>query len=116
MSSEFALDLRVQRRKAGYTQRDIAHLLGMRPARLAALESGRRLPSLEQICTLSLIYGRTFESLFGELMEGARAGLRARILTLPEDTRTYAGTLNREKSIERLARRLAEEEPQDEGA
>jgi hypothetical protein len=70
---------------------------------------GRRRPTLEEICTLSVIYGRTFESFFGEVMEEVKANLRTRILTMPKNTRTYAGTLNRDKSIERLARRLAEE-------
>ena len=73
MSTEFALDLRLARRKAGFTQRDCAHLLAIPTAILAQLESGKRLPSLVQICTLSVIYGRSFESLFGAILNEARA-------------------------------------------
>jgi transcriptional regulator with XRE-family HTH domain len=109
MSSDFTLDLRVQRRKTGYRQKDCAHLVGITTGTLSAIEMGRRRPTLEEICTLSVIYGRTFESFFGEVMEEVKANLRTRILTMPKNTRTYAGTLNRDKSIERLARRLAEE-------
>ena len=110
MSTEFALDLRLARRKAGFTQRDCAHLLAITPAKLSDLESGKRLPSLTQICTLSLIYGRSFDSVFGAVLGTARANLRVRILSMPKNTRDFAGTRNREHSIERLARDLAKDE------
>jgi len=114
MSTEFALDLRLARRKSGFSQRDTAHLLALNRSKLSLLETGLRLPSLVQICTLSLIYGRSFESLFAAIMDEARSSLRQRILSMPTTTRTYAGSLNREHSIERLARSLAVE-PDDHG-
>ena len=49
MSTEFALDLRLARRKAGFTQRDVAHLLGTRKSLVCELEKGRRKPTLTQI-------------------------------------------------------------------
>jgi hypothetical protein len=67
-----------------------------------------------QICTLSLIYGRSFESLFAAIMDEARSSLRQRILAMPKPTRKYAGSFNRDHSIERLARSLAAE-PDDHG-
>lgn len=106
MSTEFALDLRLARRKSGFTQRDTAHLLALNRSKLSLLETGQRLPSLVQICTLSLIYGRSFESLFGAIMNDARAALRSRILSMPKTVRKYAGSLNRNHSIDRLARSL----------
>ena len=116
MSTEFALDLRLARRKAGYTQCDIAHLLGAHQARVSELECGRRIPTLEQIVTLSVIYGRSFESLFSSLMMTAREKLRTRIVRMPAGVRSYVETFNREASIERLARRLADEQPAYGGA
>lgn len=107
MSSEFALDLRLARRKAGYTQGDIAHLLARHQSRVSDLELGRRQPTLDEIVALSLIYGRSFESLFAELMRTARTDLTARLATLPEDVRAYNGTFNRPGSLARLRRRLA---------
>ena len=109
MSTEFALDLRLARRKAGFTQRDVAHLLGAHQTLVSELERGRQLPTLEQIVALSLIYGRSFESLFSALMMIARAQLQKRILRMPTGVRSYVGTYNRDASIERLARRLADE-------
>lgn len=110
MSTEFSLDLRLARRKSGFSQRDTAHLMALNRSKLSLLETGQRLPNLVQICTLSLIYGRSFESLFGVIMEGARAALRKRILCMPNRRRNYAGSLNRDHSIERLARSLADEQ------
>ena len=110
MSTEFALDLRLARRKAGFTQRDIAHLLGAREALVCDMEQGRRIPTLEQIVTLSLIYGRSFESLFADLMKAAGTKLQKRILSMPIGVRSYVGTFNRDASIERLARRLADDD------
>lgn len=109
MSTQFALDLRLARKKSGLTQRDCAHLLAIQPSRLSDLEHGKTLPNLPEICTLSLIYGRNFESLFGQIFAGARQVLKERIVTLPKDTREYVGTRNRSHQIERLAIRLAEE-------
>ncbi len=109
MSKEFALDLRLARRKAGFTQRDCAHLLGVNKGRVSALEQGRRLPTIPQICALSLIYGRSFESLFAELLQEAQALLRERWQTLPELKRGYVATFNRQANLKRLEQRLAED-------
>lgn len=111
MTTQFALDLRLARRKAGYTQRDIAHLLGAQQSAVSDLERGRSLPDLRQIIALSLIYGRSFESLFSELLEDARKMLRKRIVQLPEDVRQYAGTLHRTHSLKRLRQSLEAEGP-----
>jgi len=111
MSSEFALDLRLARRKAGYTQRDIAHLLSAHQSAVSDLEHGRKLPTLTEIVTLSLIYGRSFESLFAAIMRGARQELKGRRTTLSPEVRNYVGTFNRSQSIKRLHRRLAAEDP-----
>ncbi len=106
MSTQFALDLRLARRKAGFTQRDIAHLMGTRKSTISELERGRRKPKLTQIVTMSVIYGRSFESLFAEEMCLAEAALRERIITLPMPPAKLASTFNRDASIERLAQRL----------
>ena len=110
MSTEFALDLRLARKKSGLTQRDCAHLLDVHASKLSALEHGKQLPTLIEICTLSLIYGRSFESLFGAVMRDIRESLKARLETIPRDTRSFAGTFHRAKSLERLGRRLVEEQ------
>lgn len=109
MSSDFALDLRVQRRQAGFTQGDVALLLGVHQSHISDLEHGRVLPTVFEICSLSLVFGRTFESLFSEIMKAVREGIARRLGLLPETARSYVGTFNRDASIKKLERRLAAE-------
>lgn len=116
MSTEFALDLKLARRKAGLTQRDLAHLLGAHQGLVSELEHGRRGPTLPEIVTLSLIYGRSFESLFAEIMRDARRDIRDRLRTLPGDVRSYVGTFNRAGFLKRLEHRLVAEDPDHGGA
>ncbi|PWE34092.1 hypothetical protein DDZ14_02740 [Maritimibacter sp. 55A14] len=108
MATEFSLDLRAARRKAGFVQSDIAHLLASHQSAVSDLEQGRRRPTLAEIVKLSLIYGRSFESLFAMIMAEAKRDLRKRAKTLPKNVRSYVGTFNRTSSIERLRDRLAE--------
>lgn len=108
MSTQFALDLRLARRKAGYTQGDVAHLLSSHQSLVSELEQGRRRPSLEQIIELSLIYGRSFESFFAELVAERQKDLRRRLKRLPEAGTTTAHTFNRAASLKRLQQRLKE--------
>lgn len=109
MTNQFSLDLRVARRKAGLTQRDVAQLLDVSMSHVCRLEQGSILPTLEQVVTLSLIFDCSFESLFSEVKQTARDHLCKRILNLPDNVPTAAATFNRDASIERLAHRLADE-------
>jgi len=106
MSTQFALDLRAARRKAGYTQGDVAHLLDHHQSRISDLEQGRVRPKLEQIVMLSLIYGRSFESLFTEVMDECQTHLTARLSSLPPSGEGTAGTFNRQSTLKKLERRL----------
>lgn len=105
MSTEFALDLRAARRKAGFTQGDIAQLLSSHQSYISDLEQGRLQPTLLQIISLSLIYGRSFESFFSRVMGDCQKHLTARLASLPPGGDT-AGTFNRDTSIKKLEQRL----------
>tara|TARA_R110002110_G_scaffold297414_1_gene511542 strand:- start:463 stop:810 length:348 start_codon:yes stop_codon:yes gene_type:complete len=106
MSTQFALDLRLARRKAGFTQEDIASLLCSHQSLVSDLERGQERPTLEQIIELSLIYGRSFESFFAELMGDCQARLLKRLERLPTARKRTAHTHNRSGSLKRLKRRL----------
>ncbi|MEM9761636.1 MAG: helix-turn-helix transcriptional regulator [Pseudomonadota bacterium] len=108
MRTQFALDLRLARRKAGYTQDDIAHLISAHQSLVSDLEQGKLRPTLEQIVALSLIYGRSFESFFAAVMADRRRHLMARLKSLPAPKKTTAHTFNRPSSLAKLQRRLAE--------
>ena len=106
MHTQFAHDLRLARRKAGFIQRDIAHLLSTHQSVVSSLEHGQQRPTLEQILDLSLIYGRSFESLFTELLAERTKILKKRLVSLPTLSQPTAHTFNRTGSIARLNHRL----------
>jgi len=109
MSHEFTIDLKCARRNSGLTQDDCGHLLGGDRSRIKQLETGARLPTLSEICTLSLIFGRSFESLFTELFIEIRNNLSERLGALPSAKGKSARTFNREGTLDILAERLLEE-------
>jgi len=109
MSHDFILDLKCARRKSGLTQADCGHLLGGSTSKISQLELGKRLPTLIDICTLSLIFGRNFESLFSALFEDVRADLSERLGTLPEPEHELVSSFNRKNTLDALAERLLEE-------
>lgn len=110
MSHTFAFDLKVARKKAGLTQQDCAHLLDVQKSKICLLEQGKALPSVLEICTLSLLYGRTFESLFGSMFADATANLKDRLATLPVSSNRWLGRFTRQNTLNRLADRLEERE------
>ncbi len=109
MTKEFILDLKVARHKSGLTQADCSHLLGGSRSKAAQLEAGQRLPTLKEICALSLIYGRSFESLFGDIFVEVRRELAENLSSLPELKYTQASTFNRSATLDALAQRLSDE-------
>jgi transcriptional regulator with XRE-family HTH domain len=109
MTYNFFIDLKVARRKAGFTQSDVAHLLDVSQPYVSDLECGRTLPSIHELCALSLLYGRTFESFFADLVLETKQQLLDRLHTLSQDVRSYIGTFNRAHTITALQRRLTAE-------
>ncbi|MDG2001772.1 MAG: helix-turn-helix transcriptional regulator [Novosphingobium sp.] len=107
MSTQFALDLRLARRKSGLTQSDVALLIGTQQSAIVELEKGRQRPTVEQVCMLSLVFSRSFESLFADGLEEGRVRLRANMPALPANRTLTAETFNREASLKRLERQLA---------
>lgn len=111
MTKEFALDLKVARQNSGLTQDDCARLLGVSDATVAKMEGGTRTPTIHEICTLSLIYGRTFESLFSGIFREVREDLFERLTKMPVASGTVCLRVNRQSTLNKLARRLSEEAP-----
>ena len=106
MSTQFGLDLRLARRKSGFTQSDVAQLIESHQSTIAALENGKWLPTIEQICLFSLIFDRSFESLFAKLLEEGRARLRRNLPSLAETQNGQAMASSRDASLQKLERGL----------
>lgn len=113
MIQEFALDLRAARRNSGLRQVDCAHLMGISKTKLSNLERGLQHPSVHDICALSMIYGRSFESLFCGIFQEVRHELSTGLDTLPPLAAQYKQEHNRAKALESLHARLEEPFPQD---
>lgn len=111
MSNQFALDLKVARKKSGLTQQDCAHLLHVHKARISLLEQGKVLPTVHEICVLSFLYGKPFESLCGSMMEDARVVLQNRLATLPTPSSRWIGRFVRQSTLNRLADHLDQSNP-----
>lgn len=114
MQNVFAFDLHLARRKSGLTQEDCAHLLETTQTRYSRLERGERMPDAQEICLLSLIFGRTFESFYSDLFRQLRQTLPERLQDLPPGPTLWPLKTNREKTLARLAMRLVAEAEQDE--
>jgi transcriptional regulator with XRE-family HTH domain len=50
---EFGTTIRIQRQVFGYSQRDLARLVGVKGSHIAYLENGHRLPSLDLLVRLA---------------------------------------------------------------
>lgn len=103
MFEEFLYDLKAARKTSGLTQKDCGHLTGTSLHQISDIERGVRLPLLQEILSLSILYGRNFESLFGPLMRDLRKAMLQKIETLSHDP---TGDVRRRRTIERLTERL----------
>ena len=116
MSQTFALDLKVARRKSGLTQQDCAHLLDVHKAKISLLEQGKTLPTVLELSTLSLLYGKSFESLFRSLIEDAQSTLKDRLTTLPVVSNRWLGRFIRQNTLNKLVARLDANNPNEHGS
>lgn len=106
MITEFALDLRHARRKSGLSQAEIAHLVDINQATYSRFENGSLTPSVEQLCILALIYGRSFTSYFERITAAQKPGLKQRLETLPPKDRPSVRIFNRARTLDKLRQRL----------
>lgn len=110
MFDKFIFDLKVARKKSGLSQADCGHLLGQGNHKVSQLERGEQLPTIGEICSLSLIFGRNFESLWSEALRKARKDLGINLETLSDKKSNRPEFANRQRTLDRLAERLLEEQ------
>jgi transcriptional regulator with XRE-family HTH domain len=109
MRTQFSVDLRLARKKTGYTQADLAILMADHQSTVSAIERGATRPDLNQIITLSLIYGRSFETLFAEVMQDCAQQLQQRLKQLSPEGYKSAHAFNRAGSLRQLQQRLTQQ-------
>ena len=116
MSTQFSRDLSLARKVAGLTQRDCAHLLAIHQTTLSEYELGKRRPSLRHICGLSLIYGKSFQSLFDTILDEERTDMLDRLRVLPDAPKHWLASVNRGNTLQRLEARIQAHQPHHAGA
>ena len=108
METNYALELKVSRRRSGLSQKDVAHLLGISRVRVSKLECGIAVPTPDELTTFCLIYSYSFLSLGGAVMPVLFRTLRDRLETLPNRENYAAGTSRKATTLQTLAKRLAD--------
>ncbi len=109
MTTQFAQDLRLARKIAGLTQHDCATLMNSRRKQIRYLETGTKVPSLDDLFMLSVIYNRTFEDHFAERMRAARATVRAGLPQLPVSAGPKMLARQRQFTLDRIEADLLRE-------
>ncbi len=72
--------LRKYRKMSGYTQREVARILGLRNAgMISRWEKGRRMPAPFNMFRLAALYRTMVDALFIDLVRAARRELQANI-------------------------------------
>ena len=106
MITEFALDLRHARRKSGLSQEEVAYLVDISQSSYSRFEKGMLAPTTEQLCLLSLIYGRSFVSYFEAITRSLKPTLLQRLKKLPPKAKPRIRIFNRARTLEKLRQRI----------
>ncbi|NOX39918.1 MAG: hypothetical protein GXP05_05230 [Alphaproteobacteria bacterium] len=67
---------------------------------------GQAIPDLREICAFSILFGRSFESLFNDIFDEVKAHMSASFETMPEGPEIRGGNFERQSSLNRLYERL----------
>ena len=108
MFESLTFDLKVARKRAGLTQFDCGHLLGISHNIISRIELGKRLPTIKELMTLSLIYGQSFEDFYRKLVQRVRNDLTARLANLPDAPADWPLKRTRLHTIKQLWKCLQE--------
>ena len=106
MQQQYALDLRVARRKAGLTQVDCGHLLGIDPSRITKFESGSRRPSFVELSILCLVLNTSPARFSEEIVRAHAAVLHKRLGSMPRCPANWRARANRLNTLNALAEQL----------
>lgn len=112
MYHEFTLDLQAMRKKSGLSQEECGHLIGASENIISRLERGLRPPTVEEICALQMLFGKTFESFYGTCVGDARARIANNLRTLPPSEDGPGTNLARDIFLSSLAERLGNRNPE----
>lgn len=103
---DFSHCLADARRKAGLSQADCAHLLGVSQSHISRLELGRAAPSVTDLCGVAVLFGRTMEFLVEPLFKDRAMTIRQRLFDLPEPRMGWLTQFTRTNALRNLEARV----------
>jgi len=106
MLTAFSRALKRARRQNGLTKQDCAKLLGINQGRYVAYERGSRVPPMEHVTQLSLLFGTQFDEYYPPLLADFRRILRERLPRLSNKTRSKALQKNRQSALGKMLKRI----------
>lgn len=107
MIYEYALDLKVARRKSGLSQEDCAHLLGVDQPRFSKMEAGKSTPSIYELSILCLVFDTPPSAIHDQIVGSLALVVGERLASLPDCPSDWPAHLNRQHTVDVLAQRLA---------
>ncbi len=107
MKTNYALELKVARRRSGLSQQEVAHLIDVSRVRISKLECGIAVPTPDELTTFSLIYSSSFLTVGGAVMPVLTRTLRERFETLPNRNNYVDGISRKATTLKTLSKRLA---------
>ncbi|EHK57088.1 helix-turn-helix domain-containing protein [Allomesorhizobium alhagi] len=106
MIYEYALDLKVARRKSGLSQADCGHLLGVDPSRISKLEAGKSAPTLVELSILCLVFNTPPNTLCDCILMSLASALNERLASMPECPDNWRDRFNRLGTLNSLAEKV----------
>ena len=106
MNKTFASDLNNARLESGLTVEDCAHMMAINQTRYRNLERGGIVPTLNEICALSVLFNQAFENLYNDIFDDVKAHMSAALENLPNAFDLPDSDVNRQTSLNKLAERL----------
>jgi len=103
---DFSQCLVDSRRKAGLSQVDCAHLLGVSQSHISRLELGRATPSVSDLCGVAVLFGRTMEGMVEPLFRDRAATIQERLYDLPEPRLGWLSRFARSNALRNLEARV----------
>lgn len=106
MAYEFALDLKVARRKSGLSQADCAHLLDVAPSRISKLESGKSIPNVVELCMLYLVLDKSVVEMCHDISTSTGRRLQKQLSSMPNCPKNWRGKYSRQDTLNALSNKL----------
>lgn len=106
MHKTFGADFRAARRRAGLTQEDCAHLLGIDQSHVSKLERGKVDPTVRELSICYLIFGTWSRPLWSGILRDLVDELRERLVTMPAEPGSWPQKAARRATLDVLMQTL----------